>query len=54
MWVRAGTDSSTEFRELSQSGIGRNGTEPRELRNQTELELNPGGGTSSAMFNIAE
>jgi hypothetical protein len=32
MWVRAGTDSRTEFWELSQSEIG---------RNRTELELIP-------------
>ncbi len=38
MWVRAGTDSGTEFRELSESGIGQNRTE---FRNRTELELIP-------------
>ncbi len=39
MWVRAGTDSGIEFRELGESGIGQNQTEFRELRNQTESEL---------------
>ncbi len=39
MWVRAGTNSGTEFRELSESGIGQNRTE---FRNRPESELIPG------------
>jgi hypothetical protein len=42
MWVRAGTNSGIEFRELGESGIGQNRTKFRELRNQTKLELIPG------------